>query len=168
MADFWAGRYWNGKFFNSRYFSGGVESLFATITANATVHATLTAPASITALSGSRRRYVRGRVGRLDEEFRKQLVAEQQERIAAQVRAMASTPEPGVDYAKLADLQASLAMQRATMATIEFLQRRAAYQERAEREASEMQAAIMAYAEAIRIAEERDEEDAIEAFLLAA
>ena len=95
-------------------------------------------------------------------------MAEQDARVAAQVRALAPTPGPSVEYAKLADLQAALAIQRATMATIEFLQRRAAYQERAEREAAEMQAAIMAYAEAIRIAEERDEEDAIEAFLLAA
>ena len=110
----------------------------------------------------------RGRPSRLDEEHRRQLVAEQDARVAAQVRALAPTPGPSVDYAKLADLQAALAIQRATMATIEFLQRRAAYQERAEREAAEMQAAIMAYAEAIRIAEERDEEDAIEAFLLAA
>ena len=75
------------------------------------------------------------------------------------------------DYANLADLadlQAALAMQRATMATIEFLERRAAYQEQAEREAAQTQAAIAAYVEALRIAEERDEEDAIEAFLLAA
>lgn len=114
------------------------------------------------------RRSRRGRVGRLDEEFRKQLVAEQQERIAAQVREMAAPAPVDPDYAKLADLQAAMAMQRATMATIEFLERRAAYQEQAEREAAEMQAAIVAYVEALRIAEERDEEDAIEAFLLAA
>lgn len=110
----------------------------------------------------------RGRVGRLDEEFRKQLVAEQQERIAAQVREMAAPAPVEPDYVKLADLQAAMAMQRAAMATIEFLERRAAYQEQAEREAAEMQAAIVAYVEALRIAEERDEEDAIEAFLLAA
>jgi hypothetical protein len=41
MADFWADRYWNGKFFNSRYFSGGVESLFANISAGGSVEATL-------------------------------------------------------------------------------------------------------------------------------
>lgn len=110
----------------------------------------------------------RGKVGRLDEEFRKQLVAEQQERIAAQVREMAAPAPVEPDYVKLADLQAAMAMQRAAMATIEFLERRAAYQEQAEREAAEMQAAIVAYVEALRIAEERDEEDAIEAFLLAA
>ena len=124
-----------------------------------------------TGLSGKPVYSRRGRVGRLDEEFRKQLVAEQQERIAAQVREMAAPAPVEPDYANLADLadlQAALAMQRATMATIEFLERRAAYQEQAEREAAEMQAAIVAYVEALRIAEERDEEDAIEAFLLAA
>lgn len=167
MADFWADRYWNGKFFNSRYFSGGVESLFATISGGSSVEATLTPAAS--GLSGTRRRYVRGRSGRLDEQYRRQLIEEQQARIAAHLRAIAVEAKPALpDYAKLADLQAALAMQRVTMATVEFLQRRAAYQEQAEHDAAEMQARIAAYAEAMRIAEERDEEDAIEAFLLAA
>lgn len=121
-----------------------------------------------TGLSGKPVYSRRGRVGRLDEEFRKQLVAEQQERIAAQVREMAASAPVEPDYAKLADLQAALAMQRATMATIEFLERRAAYQEQAEREAAQMQAAIAAYVEAARIADEQDDEDFIEAFLLAA
>lgn len=119
-------------------------------------------------LSGKPVRARRGRVGRLDEEYRQQLVAEQQARIAAQIRAM-PPPEPvEPDYAKLADLQAQMSMLRATMATIEFLERRAAHQAQAEREAAQMRIAIAAYAEALRVADEIDEEDAIEAFLLAA
>lgn len=110
----------------------------------------------------------RGRVGRLDEEFRQQLIAEQEERIAAQVRALLPAAQPvEPDYARLADMHAALAMHRVNMALSEFLQQREAAQAKAEREAAEMQAAILVYVEALRIADERDEEDALEALLFA-
>jgi len=116
------------------------------------------------------RQYRRGRVGRLDEEFRRQLVEEQEARIAAQAEVLArdEPPAPAPDYGRLAALEAEFAALRAGMAAVEFLQRQAAEQRAAERNAAQLSAEIAAYVEALRIAEDRDDEDALEALLFAA
>ncbi|MDR6826480.1 hypothetical protein J2X48_000716 [Bosea sp. BE271] len=115
-------------------------------------------------------RLVRGRrVGRLDEEFYHQLEA-QQARVEARAQALITREAlpPRVDeiLQRYSPQQAAaeLAARRAEMATHAFLERRAEERRQAERQAAEIMAAI----ELQRIAQEREEEDAIEALLLAA
>ena len=115
-------------------------------------------------------RLVRGRrVGRLDEEFYQRLEA-QQARVEARAQALITREAlpPRVDeiLQRYSPQQAAaeLAARRAEMATHAFLERRAEERLQAERQAAEIMAAI----ELQRIAQEREEEDAIEALLLAA
>lgn len=115
-------------------------------------------------------RLVRGRrVGRLDEEFYQRLEA-QQARVEARAQALITREAlpPRVDeiLQRYSPQQAAaeLAARRAEMATHTFLERRAEERRQAERQAAEIMAAI----ELQRIAQEREEEDAIEALLLAA
>lgn len=115
-------------------------------------------------------RLVRGRrVGRLDEEFYQRLEA-QQARVEARAQALITREAlpPRVDeiLQRYSPQQAAaeLAARRAEMATHAFLERRAEERRQAERQAAEIMAAI----ELQRIAQEREEEDAIEALLLAA
>jgi len=93
----------------------------------------------------------RGRVGRLDEELRQRLLAEEEDRIAAQIAAIEQDddPEPA-DFARLAELETALAINRASMAVMEA------------------HAARVRADEAARVAEEEDEDAALEAILLAA